>query len=544
MAGVSLQKSGSYTYVRRTVSRRIGKKVNTEGTIIGKVDLVSKRICIKEGYDQDTDVLRFLSTMHEKGFSASFAGQESSGYTQDDVASATVLKIGSMSVMKAAAELSGLEEAVRHAFIGMQADHILSLASFLAVTGDPLMYCKSYLSGQEISFTHAEGLDSRRISSLLKTLDIAQCDAFFQQWASHVAEQEFLALDITSVSTWSTLMGMAGWGYNRDGEHLAQTNLCLICGVNSKLPVMIEPYEGELKDVSTLENMLLLLPDHLRRRCTVVTDKGFASIANINAMMGRLGTGFLTALPFTMKFTDQMIERAKQDGIMGRTNTYKVKGDAVSMMTYEQIVWPYAEEKLNTFVYRNPKVAADAETELAVKLTELQGRIDEDPMTARTDPEVRKYFTSRKKYGGKEGEYVFTLNQKKVHQAVGHAGWLVCVSNTIQTAMKAIEIYRDKDVVEEGHKVFKRQLGFRRFRVHSDDAARGLVVIAFIALVLRMWLNRKMNEADLYTSYTMREMFEILDTQMIHHIKGDRIVSPPTKPQKDIYKALGIPVPS
>lgn len=62
----------------------------------------------------------------------------------------------------------------------------------------------------------------------------------------------YIALDITSISSYSQLMKSCEWGYNRDHENLPQINLCMLFGEESMLPVYQTAYTGSLKDVTTL----------------------------------------------------------------------------------------------------------------------------------------------------------------------------------------------------------------------------------------------------------------------------------------------------
>lgn len=63
---------------------------------------------------------------------------------------------------------------------------------------------------------------------------------------------EYLALDITSESSYSELIEDVEWGYNRDHEQLPQVNLCMMVGETSRLPIHQTVYAGSHKDVRTL----------------------------------------------------------------------------------------------------------------------------------------------------------------------------------------------------------------------------------------------------------------------------------------------------
>jgi hypothetical protein len=51
---------------------------------------------------------------------------------------------------------------------------------------------------------------------------------FFSEWAKLRNESEYLALDITSVSSYSNLIGEAECETNNENDPLDQINLCLL----------------------------------------------------------------------------------------------------------------------------------------------------------------------------------------------------------------------------------------------------------------------------------------------------------------------------
>jgi transposase len=533
-----MQHIGKYTYYYLSTSRRIGKKVSNSKVKVGRLNPRSGVIEIAPDYAHDADVQEFIALKRKSGMCVSIGESAGALFTASDISGGSVLSLGSQAIMGQAFASMGLGAILDTCFGGLSGG-IRALASFLAVEGDPLMYARLWLEGVDQNLVLPQEMDSRRISELLRAIPTGDCDSFYAEWARHVSEGEYLALDITSVSTWSELTGMSGWGYNRDGEGLAQINLCLVSGMKSRLPVMIEPYEGELKDVSTFLNMLSLLSEDVRDRCTIVTDKGFASKKNIESMLSDIPAKFLTSLPYTMDVPDMMIRRAVREGIRDSRNTHLIGNDIIQMLTFEE-EWPYNRAHTLFFhVFLDSRVEHDAIQRKDLKLSALYRKIEESQEKARADKDVLSFFTVRKRYGGNDGEYSFTLKEDAVRKELRHAGWLVCVSNTIRDPLEAIRMYRDKDVVEKGHDTFKNHLGISRLRVHGDKSMKGLVMVSFIALIVRTWVHVRMDKAGLYRKYTMKELFKTVDTHHVHIIRGSRIVSPATKQQKAIYKAMG-----
>ncbi|AKB28885.1 Mobile element protein [Methanosarcina siciliae T4/M] len=62
--------------------------------------------------------------------------------------------------------------------------------------------------------------------------------------------------DLTSFSSYSQMMNLLEYGYNRDGLDLPQINLSMIVDKEKGIPVMYDIYPGSIVDVTTLKNTI------------------------------------------------------------------------------------------------------------------------------------------------------------------------------------------------------------------------------------------------------------------------------------------------
>jgi hypothetical protein len=195
----------------------------------------------------------------------------------------------------------GLKDAIRMATPNLW-ECILHLAYFMVASGEPAMYCEDCLAKSDS--IEPTNLTSQKISELLIILDDGDRTRFYEFWGQRRGAEELYALDITSVSSYSDLIGDVNWGYTRDGENLAQINICMLMGEVSGLPIFQVAYNGALKDVSTLKATLSMTASLKFDNMAFIMDKGFSSKRNINAMLADPdGIRFLVSLPFTMKFS-------------------------------------------------------------------------------------------------------------------------------------------------------------------------------------------------------------------------------------------------
>src|SRR5699024_4661426 len=130
-------------------------------------------------------------------------------------------------------------------------------------------------------------LPSQRISELLVNFSENQKNLFYKEWLTKNKEPDYLALDITSISSYSKLIDDVEWGYNRDHEKLPQINLCQLMSETLRLPIYQVEYCGSLKDVSTLEATIEKLRATVNvDQLTLVMDKGFYKQSNVSYLLG------------------------------------------------------------------------------------------------------------------------------------------------------------------------------------------------------------------------------------------------------------------
>ena len=190
-------------------------------------------------------------------------------------------------------------------------------------------------------------------------------------------------------------------------------------------------------------------------------------------------------------------------------------------------------------VYMNPNVALQARNKLYATAQELISQVKRNPEENLHRPDVKKYLIVRKSDKNDVG-YTINIRHDVISDELTTAGWLVILSNHVDSAEDAIHIYRDKDVVEKGFQRMKNCLDLARLRIHSDNAMQNKIFVGFIALIITAHIHRVMSDNRMYTDWTMKKMIKSLERLKVHYIKNDRIVSPLTKEQKGIFKAFNL----
>jgi len=412
---------------------------------------------------------------------------------------------------------------------------ILSLAYFQTIEGKALSRVEHW--SETHRHPYKEYIDNRRVSELLPTITEEKQLSFFKKWAEKRLEEEYLAYDITSVSSYSELNNMVRYGYNRDGESLPQINLAMLFGEKTKLPVYFKSLPGSIKDVSTLCNFIKTATFLHMGKLHLVMDKGFYSHKNIDEMFDK-HMKFTIAVPFSSKFAKEQVEKVR-DAITDHKHFIKVNDQnlfCISSLT------KWAEEKKRIYVhvfYNATNATTDYELFLD-RMNQWEIELKNNVMSEDHQKYYDQYFLIKET--PKRGKQI-SYNQSAIDAYKKNAaGYLVLLSNDIKDPIEALKAYRNKDVVEKGFDNLKNRLDMKRLRVHLEASMKGRLFIQFIALILVSYIQQIINKQDIFKFGTVSELLEELE--LLNTVKFsnhyDQITSELTKKQKEIFTAFDL----
>ena len=413
-------------------------------------------------------------------------------------------------------------------------EELCMLCFYLIGSDKPLMYMEDWMAENE-SYPVGK-MSSQRLSELLAAFGQKERNDFYRSWCEANCSDEYMALDITSFSSYSKLIQDCERGYNRDGEDLCQINLCLLFGEETGLPVYQSIYSGSLKDVVTFKTTIAEMEAVCGgKRLVLVADKGFYSGKNVKMLVEKHpDSEFLVAVPFTNNWAKELV-REERDSIDQVSNLIKTSGSPYRGLSREISVY---DLQLKAHILYNPECALTERNELYSHVVWLKEKVEAGKELHAFRCDIEKYLLIKK------GEKVCVqINQKEIEKSLETAGWLVILGNGNLTVQQVHDIYRKKDVVEKAFMKYKNLLGFKRLRVHGDQRMRNKLFVAFIALTLVSYIHKVMKEKDLYRKMTMEKMFITLSKLKKVTINGHHILRPITKEQKDIFTAFSIPCP-
>jgi hypothetical protein len=194
MSYIAEVKVGKHTYLYEcTAYRDKNGKARSIRTIIGKIDRETGARIYKPEY---------IKRMIESGTAVDIPPTEKL-YSVDDIKKSRIREYGLFYLLRCILERHGLIDALKESMPGYWQE-VFMLACHLTANGDSFMHCEDWIKDRE-SFP-VGSMSSQRISELTATITADMREVFYRAWCSRRAEEEYLAIDITSASSYSELI--------------------------------------------------------------------------------------------------------------------------------------------------------------------------------------------------------------------------------------------------------------------------------------------------------------------------------------------------
>lgn len=444
-------------------------------------------------------------------------------------------------------EALGIEADLKGCFPGIHKE-LLSLAYYLALEPlSPLYRFKRWAATHE--HPYSKDIPSQRSSELLPMVTEAAKMNFFQKQAKRRVETEYLFYDSTSVGSYSEQLKQVKYGKSKDDEHLPQINLALLFGQSSGLPAYYRKLPGNITDVMTISNLLAGIDYLDLKKIKLVMDRGFYSEKNVNALY-KAHYKFVIGAKISLAFIQDQLrtERAEFD----RRENYNA--DTGLFIRSRIMEWAYTETKARSgrviagtrriyvHLYYNDQLATDEK----LRFHKMLDSLEEELRSGKRREEHEKSYL---KYYDVASTPIRGIRIKPKQAAIDAArknfGFFALLSNEIKDPVKAINIYRSKDLIEKAFSDLKDRLNMRRASVSSEENMEGKLFLQFVGLIYLSCVKQAMDKAGLFKTYTMQELFDELDVIEKYQLPGEAAYySEITEKQRGIYAALGVEPPA
>ena len=499
------------TYVYQTVRayRNKNGKPTSDEVSIGKKD-------------PDTGMLIPNSNYHRL-FAANTGGAEKQPQVKN------VRNYGNTAVLHGMAKKIGIARLLEECFPN-DWSQILACAMYMLCEGNVMMYMEDWFDETKVDF--AERMDDVDACRLFASISDEDRKRFFIQWHKEQGENEYLVYDVTSISTHSNKIDMAEWGYNRDGDNMAQVNFGMFYGVTKQMPICYNLYNGSIPDKTCMEYMMFNANDIGINEARFVMDRGFVTEDNIQCMC-EMGHSFVTAMPGQRLDAVALINENRQDvrKSANRINGREVYGIKRPMEMYGL--------DLTAHLYYDPEKQVFDEKELYAHLEKLEDELGKMSRAKRASKRHKEYFAIA---GEHTGEISYKLDADKVDARLDRAGFFILLCNDPDISSEdVIRIYRERDTIEKNFDQLKNHLDFKRLRTHLNKTTEGKVFVGFIALILRSYiLNMIKSEKSTKRLTFEKVIIELRKIKVLTLSDNNEMLLPLTKLQKTILASLGL----
>jgi transposase len=291
--------------------------------------------------------------------------------------------------------------------------------------------------------------------------------------------QDYIAYDVTSISTYSKNIEQAEWGYNRDNDKLPQVNCGMFYGMPSQLPVYYDIYSGSIPDKVCLEYMLSNAKDIGIDSACLVMDRGFITKDNFSFIKDNQYS-FVSAMPQSRVESRNLIDNI-QGNIEKMENwigDYKVYGVSTPVLLHDT--------NLQAHIYFDTEKKHKETNEYYSYIEKMRQELEKIKKGKSISNRYKEYFIINEQ---SKNAISFQLNYDKINQKLQRMGYFILLSSNPDLSSKEVlRLYRERDVIEKHFDQLKNGLEFKRLKTHCQKTTDGKVFIGFIALILRSYI--------------------------------------------------------
>ncbi len=437
----------------------------------------------------------------------------------------------------------GLEDHLTGLFSRKEAWVLLTLAMNHGIHPRALRHVGSWYEGTILAEDHPDlPLSSQALSAFLG--DIGERSLHHDLSRALVRDsppgRTFL-YDITSLSSYSKLIPLLEYGYNRDHLDLPQVNLALIVDPERGIPVLYDLYPGSIVDVSTLQATLQKVRSLGIEETALVMDRGFFSAANLDELVQ---SGYLFVLPASLS------SKAVKQAI---ASVHAEIGEAEHLVMYHDeplFVLPvsltFGDHAVTGYVYYDQQREQEERKTFYRRLHGTITRLKAIHLRPWMRPgevfeETARSYAPYLAWTVQENRFTISLRQNAISQRVNRMGKFLLLCRGEFGWEDCLALYRCKDLVEKGFSQLKNDLGALPLGVRKESTLRGYLFVCFLALLLRMRLLHRMKESGLSTHYSVEGVLTELEKLRIMILpNGTRIQTEQTKRQREILEGLGL----
>lgn len=247
------------------------------------------------------------------------------------------------------------------------------------------------------------------------------------------------------------------------------------------IPLGHETFAGNKNDVTCFKEMVeKMITKYSIKRVILVGDRGMISKKNIK-LLDEL------KLEYILGYRMRTIPKSDREEIFSKVDLKKLRNTKIE---YKEI--DYYDQRL-IFCYNSDRAKLDAKHR-----EDILERIKDKIKSGKIESIIEN--KDYKRYLDIEGTAP-KLSEKKISRDELFDGVWVLTSNTLLTGPQVVEAYKGLWQVEQGFRQLKDELQIGPLYHYTDKRIRAHVMICFLGLIMRRFLNQKLKQVSKTLSY-------------------------------------------
>ena len=470
---------------------------------------------------------------HESGMlvpnNAYYELYDSSGLVEVLPAHNSVKNVGATFLLSHIFSTLGVSSLLEDALGERRSSALLTGAMYMACRGNVF---EQVLDWCDNSLLKENPLTSQSASELFASIGFDERMAFFKSWVElHKGKEDYLVYDTTSFSTYSKGINDAEWGYNRDGDRLAQINLGCYLLEHTGLPMFYVTYPGSIVDKSHMRYMMAYNDELDVKDAGYVMDRGFCTTENIR-WLHSTKSRYIMATEMRHKAIRNTVEKVRSD-IMSYHNHV---GDEVYGMAVRSRCYGVTA---NMHIYYSTELALQHRRDMFRKMESQEERLVQIKTLSKN--QARRYERFFNITRNKDGTFTFARDDSKLDEASRYSGFFCLISNMDLSSSQILNTYKRRDVLEKSFDDVKNHIDMKRLRTHGNTTTDGKLFCAFIALIAISELMNKLKEFKKKNPMSKKSIISELEKiKSISAAGNRRMMNPLTKKQRGIFEAFGL----
>lgn len=409
-----------------------------------------------------------------------------------------VIRVGSTWAAWETAVKHGILDDLEVVFGTDVARKLLALAVYKFDGGGAMMTFEDWLA--QVWLPEISPMDGRRISELLANVSVPLIEDYYKRRYDRAAKRNkdgmTLSFDSTSISTYSSSITDAAWGHAKQNPELRQVNYLVVCDHATGDVVYAFSYDGSVNDKTILTQVYFQMKNaglDLEHNI-LVTDRGFQSIWNTQTAIN-MELKYIQFLSLNEGTVREALGRkmtALSDPTAHRDPEMRIAAMSVDDLWSQTTDAGSVTIKGYLHLYRDTIAAQEEADELhrdilyAVKVKNEQ-ETAKDGKAKRLDEtlwkRVKAFLYENK--NAKDGEPVWSIREDALREAVRYMGCRAIRTNALANPFEAMQIYRQRNIIEQGFNQLKNEIGGSRLEA-TESTYRGKLFVFSLAQSIRM----------------------------------------------------------